>query len=369
MGELTDHIDKMLREEESKSDAPPEPQEGPGTEPEGAPLPDNTTLEAGVERAPLPPEEPEESEAQAEQEPETPEEKPETPAPEPEKGPEPEKEPEPPPDPMDHEYEVKVEGETIRVPAKHLVANYQKALHADKMIWEAHNLRQRVESSMKSFMADPLYTLEQILTGRYEDADYAKARVKAFVSDWINRELEVESMTPEQRNAYLESRKLKLDNQRLQEEQARVREEQDQKNLEAAKKQLDLEVRAAMHNAGLRYSASLAQQILRDMYQASQIGLERSADEAAEILKQQRRAEAQKLIGIRPAGEILKSFPECADLIEASKRPSPAQRSTQQGAARPSQQAPSTKPARRQTGPQRFESGAEWLRHVEKLAR
>ena len=369
MGDLIDHVDAMLAEEAAataEADAAAEAAEAPkAPEPAMDVIPKNT-IDTAVRDAK---ETVEEGEEDAEDADETglPLKVPPEPAKAPEPPPKAEKKPEPEPDPLEREYEVKVYGETKKVPAKELVARYQKAEASEQLMEEATTLKRSYESTMKAFLQKPFHTFEQLLVGQIGNPAVASRVAKELAAEWLTSKLEFEQLPPDQQRALTERQEMDLRQKREQEERERAVEETTKRERAAMAQRMDLMITNAVLRSGMPDIPDIKTSVAKEVLRHRDHGMELTFEQAAEIIKAKREEDFTAFQATLPPGELAKKFPEFSHRLKPrSGSPAKTTKGTAETEPRQEDLAP-TKP--RRDGQPKFDSVAEYNEWLDKKFR
>jgi hypothetical protein len=331
MGELIDAVEESI----DSQTAPPAAEETP-PEP-----PDNTVLQAGVEEVADEFEEgdPEPRELQAEDVPD------------------------------ELEFEVTVEGEKSNVSLKELRTSYQVRAYADRQIRETKMMQGKLIGARKALMQDPMFTIEQLFAGQFGNADRAHKYLSMLVGEWMNKELEFESLPEDQKQIWRDKRQLELEKKRMTEERQQEASTSHSTALTERQQQVDEQLRAALVKTKMGNSKEVRQAVLNEWGQSFKDGIRLTAEEAANIVKARRAKHFENLVKTLPEDELLDRFPEFANKVRKTDKKRVKQKkrqvlSTKTGKAAAPDGAP-TKPVRRGTKP-KFTSGSEFLSHLDK---
>jgi hypothetical protein len=282
----------------------------------------------------------------------------------------------------DHLVTLEVKGEKIRKTVGELRASAQKLAAADKAMQqameaetEARGIKDQIakeketfEAIKKSLLGDPLDTYEKLLAGAIGSEQRAHDVTRQLVIDYLNRELELERMPPEQRALMSEKRRIELETKRLQEEKA-AQERVQQASMGNLQQRAIAMCQQGMVAAGLPNREDVLQAVARTLHQAMSSGINLSPEKAAAIVKEQRKSQLQSYQqqGL-PIGDLLAAFPEFESDIRrhAAKRAQhPATKASQAvSAAAESQTEEPTKTPRRDKV-QSFGSKFEWRKALE----
>lgn len=184
-------------------------------------------------------------------------------------------------------YKVKIDGEEKEVPLEDLIANYQKGTAAYKKFEEAAKLKKEADERMKMdqellrlLKEDPRALL------MHPEVGHSREDIRKLAEGFLVEELELEQMTPEQR----ELKELRAKLKQQEEEKAQAEAAEREARIEAQKEHLAVEwtntIKDILPKYGLPASARTIAQMATHKERALEQGYDLPWEEAAKLTKE-----------------------------------------------------------------------------------
>ncbi len=197
----------------------------------------------------------------------------------------------------DKPYKIKVNGKEKSVSLDELISYAQRAEGSEKKFKEAHAMRTQAEKIINLIKTDPISVLSHPSVGH----DFKK-----LAEDYLYKQIQIEQLTPEQRE--LMDLKQKLTD--AEQEKKTLKEQQDQERLDTLTKhyndQYDKEITEALKTANLPRTNHTVKRVAYYLMEGLKRGVELKAPDIMDFVRKDYETEISNILGASDAETIAK---------------------------------------------------------------